>query len=159
MALTKKQVRQLRAMANQLKPLVQIGKGDLSDNVIKQADETIEKRELIKVQVLDGSGIDAKEAAQGLADRMGAEVVQVIATVPCSTVVHIATTSSTSSLCANRTNAKPLRMKTPGPHEPAFHWHINRVRRSAEHPQICTPIPDQREVRPSHCGFQVIWRS
>ena len=78
MALTKKQVRQLRAMANQLKPLVQIGKGDLSDNVIKQADETIEKRELIKVQVLDGSGIDAKEAAQGLADRMGAEVVQVI---------------------------------------------------------------------------------
>ena len=72
MALTKKQVRQLRAMANQLKPLVQIGKGDLSDNVIKQADETIEKRELIKVQVLDGSGIDAKEAAQGLADRMGA---------------------------------------------------------------------------------------
>ena len=75
MALTKKQVRQLRAMANQLKPLVQIGKGDLSD---KQADETIEKRELIKVQVLDGSGIDAKEAAQGLADRMGAEVVQVI---------------------------------------------------------------------------------
>ena len=78
MALTKKQVRQLRAMANQLKPLVQIGKGDLSDNVIKQADETIEKREVIKVQVLDGSGIDAKEAAQGLADRMGAEVVQVI---------------------------------------------------------------------------------
>ena len=60
MALTKKQVRQLRAMANQLKPLVQIGKGDLSDNVIKQADETIEKRELIKVQVLDGSGIYAK---------------------------------------------------------------------------------------------------
>ena len=78
MALTKKQVRQLRAMANQLKPLVQIGKGDLSDNVIKQADETIEKRELIKVQVLDGSGIDAKEAEQGLADRMGAVVGQVI---------------------------------------------------------------------------------
>ena len=44
----------------------------------KQADETIEKRELIKCSVLDGSGLTAKEAGEGLAEQLGAELVQVI---------------------------------------------------------------------------------
>ena len=60
MALTKKQVKQLRGLA------------------IKQADETIEKRELIKCSVLDGSGLTAKEAGEGLAEELNAELVQVI---------------------------------------------------------------------------------
>ena len=78
MALTKKQIKQLRAAANQIKPLVYIGKNDLSETAVNQADETIEKRELIKVQVQDGSGLDSHEAADVLAERLGAEVVQVI---------------------------------------------------------------------------------
>ncbi|PAU69448.1 RNA-binding protein [Bifidobacterium italicum] len=78
MALTKKQTKQLRAMANQLKPLVYIGRNDLTESAIRQADETIEKRELIKGQVQDGSGLDAREAAEHLAAALGAEVVQVI---------------------------------------------------------------------------------
>lgn len=78
MALTKKQTKQLRAKANQLKPLVYVGKNDLTDSAIRQADETIEKRELIKGQVQDGSGMDAREAAERLADALGADVVQVI---------------------------------------------------------------------------------
>lgn len=77
-SLSKKQIKQLRTLANHLNPLVQIGKNDLSDTAIAQADETIEKRELIKCAVLDGSGLDAKDAAQGLAEALGAEVVQVI---------------------------------------------------------------------------------
>ena len=67
MALTKKQVKQLRGLATKLNPLIQVGKNDLSENAIKQADETIEKRELIKCSVLDGSGLTAKEAGEGLA--------------------------------------------------------------------------------------------
>ena len=62
MALTKKQVKQLRGLATKLNPLIQVGKNDLSENAVKQADETIEKRELIKCSVLDGSGLTAKEA-------------------------------------------------------------------------------------------------
>lgn len=54
MALTKKQVKQLRGLATKLNPLIQVGKNDLSENAVKQADETIEKRELIKCSVLDG---------------------------------------------------------------------------------------------------------
>ena len=44
MALTKKQVKQLRGLATKLNPLIQVGKNDLSENAVKQADETIEKR-------------------------------------------------------------------------------------------------------------------
>ena len=43
MALTKKQIKQLRAMANSLKPLFYVGKNDLTESAVNQADETIEK--------------------------------------------------------------------------------------------------------------------
>ena len=78
MALTKKQIKQLRGMANKLNPIVQVGKNDLSENAIKQADDIIERRELIKGSVLDGSGLTAKEAGEGWAEQLDAELVQVI---------------------------------------------------------------------------------
>ena len=78
MALTKKQTKQLRAMANQLNPLLWIGKNDVTDAAVKQADETIDKHELIKCVVQDGSGMTAREAADQLAQQLGADVVQVI---------------------------------------------------------------------------------
>lgn len=78
MALTKKQIKQLRGMANKLNPIVQVGKNDLSENAIKQAYDIIERRELIKGSVLDGSGLTAKEAGEGLAEQLDAELVQVI---------------------------------------------------------------------------------
>ena len=71
MALSKKQVKQLRAMANQLNPLLYIGKNDLTDAAVKQASETMDSHELLKVAVQDGSGLTAKVAAR-------CEVVQVI---------------------------------------------------------------------------------
>ena len=74
MALTKKQIKQLRAMANSLKPLFYVGKNDLTESAVNQADETIEKHELIKCAVQDGSGLTAKEAAE----QLNAEVVQSI---------------------------------------------------------------------------------
>ena len=78
MALSKKQVKQLRAMANQLNPLLYIGKNDLTDAAVKQASETMDSHELLKVAVQDGSGLTAKEAADKLAGQIGAQVVQVI---------------------------------------------------------------------------------
>ena len=78
MALTKKQTKQLRALANSLKPLFYVGKNDLTEAAIKQADETIEKHELIKCAVQGGSGLTAKEAAEQLAEQLGADVVQTI---------------------------------------------------------------------------------
>ena len=78
MALPKKQTKQLRALANSLKPLFYVGKNDLTEAAIKQADETIEKHELIKCAVQDGSELTAKEAAEQLAEQLGADVVQTI---------------------------------------------------------------------------------
>ena len=78
MALTKKQIKQLRAMANSQKPLFYVGKNDLTESAVNQADETIEKHELIKCAVQDGSGLTAKEAAAELAEQLNAEVVQSI---------------------------------------------------------------------------------
>lgn len=78
MALTKKQTKQLRALANSLKPLFYVGKNDLTEAAIKQADETIEKHELIKCAVQDGSELTAKEAAEQLAEQLAADVVQTI---------------------------------------------------------------------------------
>lgn len=78
MALTKKQTKQLRALANQLNPVFHVGKNDLTDAAVEQADDLIERRELIKCAVQNGSELTAKEAAAELAERLDAEVVQTI---------------------------------------------------------------------------------
>ena len=78
--LTSKQRAQLRAMANPLEPVIHIGKGDIGDNLIKQADEALEARELIKCRVLETSLLSAREAADALAPAVRAQVVQVIGT-------------------------------------------------------------------------------
>lgn len=78
--LTSKQRAQLRALANSLEPIVHIGKGDLGENLIRQADEALEARELIKCRVLETSEYTAREAAQALAAATRSEVVQVIGT-------------------------------------------------------------------------------
>ena len=77
-SLTKKQTKQLRGMANALKPLISIGKNDITDPLVKQASETLEKRELVKFSIQDGSGLTAKEAAENIAGQVGAQVVQTI---------------------------------------------------------------------------------
>lgn len=78
MALTKKQIKQLRALANTLSPLLYVGKNDITDAAVKQADETMQYHELMKCAVQDGSGLSAKEAADALSQKLGAEIVQVI---------------------------------------------------------------------------------
>ena len=80
MELTSKQRAQLRAMANPLEPILNIGKGDIGENLIQQADEALEARELIKCRVLETSLLNAREAADALAPAVRAEVVQVIGT-------------------------------------------------------------------------------
>ena len=78
--LTSKQRAQLRAMANSLDPILHIGKGDLGENLIAQADQALEARELIKCRVLETSELTAREAAEAVAGATRSEVVQVIGT-------------------------------------------------------------------------------
>ena len=77
--MTGKERAQWRAQANHLEPLFQIGKGGMSDALIKQTDDALRARELIKVKVLlESSPITPRETADELAKATGAEVIQVI---------------------------------------------------------------------------------
>lgn len=78
MALTGRQIRQLRSLAHHLEPVVMIGKADINDGIVAQANDNLEAHELIKCSVFDSSMLTAREAADELADRCGAEIVQVI---------------------------------------------------------------------------------
>lgn len=78
MALTGRQIRQLRSLAHHFEPVVMIGKADINDGIVAQANDNLEAHELIKCSVLDSSMLTAREAADELADRCGAEIVQVI---------------------------------------------------------------------------------
>lgn len=78
MALTGKQVRQLRSLAHHLNPIIHIGKSDITDTLVKETEAALENRELIKCAVQDGSDLETREAADMLAERTNADVVQVI---------------------------------------------------------------------------------
>ena len=68
----------LRAAANAIETILQIGKGGVIENTVKEADDALEARELSKGCVLETGPITAAEAAAELAEKTHAEVVQVI---------------------------------------------------------------------------------
>lgn len=80
MDLTSKQRAQLRGLANGIDTILHVGKDGLGDNLIKQADDALEARELIKGKVLENSMLTAREAVEDLAKATRSEVVQVIGT-------------------------------------------------------------------------------
>lgn len=78
--LNSKQRAYLRGLANPLDTILMIGKSGMSDEIIKQADDALLARELIKGKVLETSDISPKEAANIIANAVKADVVQVIGT-------------------------------------------------------------------------------
>ena len=78
MELTSKQRAQLRGLANSIDTIIQIGKDGIGENLIQQANDALEARELIKGRVLETSPMSSREAAETLAEATGADVVQVI---------------------------------------------------------------------------------
>ena len=81
MELTSKQRAQLRGLANTMDTILHIGKDGIGENLVKQADDALEARELIKGKVLENNiEYDARLAAQELAKATRSEVVQVIGT-------------------------------------------------------------------------------
>ncbi|MEB7724784.1 ribosome assembly RNA-binding protein YhbY [Mammaliicoccus fleurettii] len=79
--LTGKQKRYLRKEAHHLDPIFQIGKGGLNENMIGQVKEALEKRELIKVHILQNNMDDHKEIAATLAKQTNGELVQLIGNI------------------------------------------------------------------------------
>ncbi len=76
--LTGKQRNYLRAMANTIPAIFQVGKGGVLENTVKQFDEALEAREIVKGTVLKNAALSAREVCEELSEVLGAEIVQVI---------------------------------------------------------------------------------
>jgi len=68
----------LRAEAHHLKVTLHLGHQGITDAVVQSLDDVLRTHELVKCQVAKGGEVSAKSAAETLAPRSGAEVVQVI---------------------------------------------------------------------------------
>jgi len=73
--LNSKERSNLRSMAQTIDPITQVGKLGVNDSLIESLDKAIEKREIIKVTVLENSGLIPKEAGFEIAEKLGAEFV------------------------------------------------------------------------------------
>ena len=76
--LNSRQRAQLRAMANDMETILQVGKSGVLDTTVKQVADALEARELIKMSVLETCPISARETADTLANATQSDVVQVI---------------------------------------------------------------------------------
>ena len=76
--ITSKQRAHLRSLATAEPTIMQIGKGGISENLLKTVSDALEARELIKLSVLENCGYTAREAADELSEALGAEVAGVI---------------------------------------------------------------------------------
>lgn len=75
--LTNKDRATLRAIASKEKSLFRIGKNGLTENVIDQINKCLEKRELLKISILQNSNESEIEIAENLALKLNAEVVEI----------------------------------------------------------------------------------
>lgn len=76
--LNSRQRAQLRGMANDMETILQVGKLGLSENTVKQVNDALEARELIKLRVLETCPLTSRQAADELANATNSDVVQVI---------------------------------------------------------------------------------
>lgn len=68
----------LRGLTNGIESIFQLGKGGIDENFLKQIDNALEAREIIKVTVLENSGYSAREASDIICKEINCEGVQAI---------------------------------------------------------------------------------
>ena len=76
--MTSKQRAYLRGLANTVTAIFQVGKNGISDNFVKQVDEALEARELIKLTVLETSPDEISDIANSLAQSTNSELLQIV---------------------------------------------------------------------------------
>jgi len=65
----------LKKEASKMQPIIHIGKDGMSDNIVKQANDALTARELIKGKILQNSLEDVRESAEHIAGKTNSEVV------------------------------------------------------------------------------------
>ncbi|AGX41657.1 ribosome assembly RNA-binding protein YhbY [Clostridium saccharobutylicum] len=76
--ITGKQRAYLRGLANDITPIFQIGKFGIEENFLIQVSQALEARELIKIKVLENSGLDTREASDLICKKIKCEGIQAI---------------------------------------------------------------------------------
>ena len=76
--LTSKQRSKLKSLAANLSPRGKVGKEGIGENMLKSFSECLEKRELIKINILENSDGDPQDIGRELAEKLSAECVIVI---------------------------------------------------------------------------------
>ncbi len=81
MSLNNKDKSRLKAKANHLKTIYQIGKNGLNDQLLEGLDKALKANELIKISVLKSCVEDVSDIADIISERLEAEIVQTIGRV------------------------------------------------------------------------------
>lgn len=76
--ITTKQRSKLKGLANTLRPLVTVGKEELTENVIKEIEIALYHHELVKVAALQSCEVPAKVMCQEVCVALGCEAVQCV---------------------------------------------------------------------------------
>lgn len=79
--ISSKQRSYLRGLANTIQPIFQVGKNGIDEPFIKQVEDALEARELIKIKVLNNSEYTAREASDEICERANCEGVQAIGSI------------------------------------------------------------------------------
>lgn len=74
-------IRQLRAIAHKLKPVVTIAGNGLSEGVVSELERALNDHELIKIKLAVGSREARSQVADEICDQLRAEVVQRIGNI------------------------------------------------------------------------------
>lgn len=79
--ITTKQRANLRKMASVLNPIMQVGKDVVKPQSIQQIEDMLEKRELVKIRVLNNCELSCKQVADIVMEKLNCDIVQVIGKV------------------------------------------------------------------------------
>lgn len=78
LTLTGKQARFLRGLGHQLRPVVMVGRQEITETLLASVEEALTAHELIKVKLQEGCLLDRREVAEQLATATGAAIAQVL---------------------------------------------------------------------------------
>lgn len=76
--ITSKQRAYLRKLSHGMTPIFQIGKDGVTENLMRGIDLALEKREIVKVHILESALLDTRTTCDETAAELGAEPVQAI---------------------------------------------------------------------------------
>lgn len=76
--LTSKQRSKLKSLAANITPIGQVGKEGIGENMLASFSDCLEKRELIKINILENADGEPQALGRELAEKLSAECVIVI---------------------------------------------------------------------------------